>query len=114
MKNYVQTGDSLTLTPTIAVASGTGFLFGAAIFGVAKNDVAANAPGEFQTEGVVEIAKTAALAVAPGDRVFWDPVGKAANKTVAAQQNIGVAILASSAAAVTVVVKLGQYLPVAT
>lgn len=92
MKNYVQPGDVLTLTPTAAVASGVGYLFGVSLFGVATNDVAANVAGEFITEGVVSIAKTSALAISTGDRLFWDATNKCVNKTTTAQQCVGVAV----------------------
>lgn len=92
MKNYVQPGDVLTLTPAAAVASGVGYLFGVSLFGVATNDVAANVAGEFITEGVVSIAKTSALAITTGDRLFWDATNKCVNKTTTAQQCVGVAV----------------------
>jgi predicted RecA/RadA family phage recombinase len=114
MKNVVQRGDTITLAPTIAVAAGVGFLAGAALFGVAANDVAANAAGEFITEGVVTIGKTSALVIAVGDRLFWDPAGKVVNKTTIAQQCVGVAVSAATNPSATVSIKLGQYLPVAT
>ncbi len=114
MRNFVQGGQTLTLTPTAAVASGVGYLFGAALFGVACNDVSANAAGEFRTEGVVTIGKTSALAIAVGDRVFWDATNKVVNKTSAGQQCVGVAVAAAANPSPTVVIKLGQYLPAAT
>jgi predicted RecA/RadA family phage recombinase len=114
MKNYTQEGKTLTLTPAAAVASGVGYLFGAGLFGVATGAVAINTPGEFLTEGVVTIGKTSALAIAAGDRLFWDPVGKVVNKTVLAQQCVGVAVEAAGNPSETVAMKIGQYLPVAT
>ncbi len=114
MKTFVQPGHTLTLTPAAAVASGIGYLHGAAIFGVAVNDVAISTAGEFITEGVVTIGKTSALAIAVGDRVFWDPAAKVVNKTSAAQQCVGVAVEAAANPSATVKIKLGQYLPVAT
>lgn len=113
MKTFVQAGEILPLTPSIAVASGVGFLFGQALFGVATNDVAANAAGEFITRGVVDIGKTAALAIAVGDRVYWDPAGKVVNKTATAQQSVGVCVAAAAGADATVRIKLGQYLATA-
>jgi predicted RecA/RadA family phage recombinase len=107
MKTFVQKGDVLTLTPTAAVLSGVGFLFGVSLFGIATNDVAINAPGEFITEGVVDIGKTAGLAVTAGDRLFWDPVGKVVNKTAAAQQCVGIAVADAIAGAATVRMKIG-------
>lgn len=114
MKNFVQPGQTLTLTPSAAVASGIGFLFGAGLFGVATNDVAISTPGEFITDGVVTIGKTSALAISVGDRLFWDPVNKVVNKTTTAQQCVGVAVAAAVNPSPTVVMKIGQYLPVAT
>lgn len=114
MKTYIKGGEVITLTPAAAVASGIGYLFGAGLFGVAVNDVAISTAGEFITEGVVTIGKTSALAIAVGDRVFWDPTNKVVNKTSAAQQCVGVAVAAAANPSATVEIKLGQFLPVAT
>ena len=38
-KNFKQNGDILMLAAGVAVASGTGYLFGTALFGVALSDV---------------------------------------------------------------------------
>lgn len=113
MKTFVQKGDTLTLTPTAAVASGIGYLFGTGLFGVATNDVAANVAGEFLTEGVVEIAKTSALAIAVGDRLYWDAANKVVNKTATAQQCVGIAVAAAANPSATVKMKLGAYVAVA-
>jgi predicted RecA/RadA family phage recombinase len=113
MKNFVQKGDVLTLTPSAAVAGGVGFLFGIGLFGVATNDVAISTPGEFITEGVVEIAKTSALAIAVGDRLYWDPAAKVVNKTATAQQCVGIAVAAATNPSPTVTMKLGAYVAVA-
>lgn len=114
MKNYLQDGDVLTLTPAADVASGVGYLFGAALFGVATNTVASGAAGEFITEGVVEIAKTSALAIAVGDRLFWDATNKVVNKTTTAQQQVGVAVEAAANPSSTVKMKIQPAVPVAT
>jgi len=114
MKTYIKEGDTLTLTPAAAVASGVGYLFGSALFGVAVNDVAISTAGEFLHRGVVTIGKTSALAIAVGDRVFWDATNKVVNKTTTAQQCVGVAVEAAANPSSTVVIRLGQYLPVAT
>lgn len=114
MKNFVQDGDVLTLTPAAAVASGAGYLFGAALFGVATNDVAANTAGEFITEGVVTIAKTSALAISVGDRLFWDATNSVVNKTSTAQQCVGVAVSAAANPSSTVQMLLVQTVPAAT
>lgn len=114
MKNYRQAGSVLTLTPSTAVPSGVGYLFGLALFGVATTDVQANSPGEFKTDGVIDLAKTAGVSVSVGDRLFWDATNKVVNKTSAAQQCIGVATEAAAGGVAFVSVKLGASLPVAT
>jgi predicted RecA/RadA family phage recombinase len=114
MKTFLYEGDTLPLTPAADVASGTGYLFGAALFGVAVADVASGAEGAFRTEGVVTIGKTSALAITIGDRLFWDATNKVVNKTSAGQQCVGVAFSAAANPSSTVQMKIGQYLPAAT
>lgn len=114
MKTFVQEGEVLTLAPGANVSAGVGYLFGAALFGVAVNDVASGADGAFVTCGVVTIGKTSALAIAVGDRVFWDATNKVVNKTTTAQQCVGVAVEAAANPSSTVKIKLGHYVPVAT
>lgn len=107
MRNFVQEGRTLTLTPSANVAAGEGFLFGAALFGVAKQAVTSGQPGEFLVEGVVNIAKTSALAISVGDRVFWVPGSKVVNVTATSQVNVGVAVAAAANPSATVRIKLG-------
>lgn len=114
MKNFIQDGKTLTLTPAAAVASGVGYLFGTALFGVATNDVVISTPGEFRCEGVVEIAKTSALAISTGDRLFWDSTNKCVNKTSLAQQCVGIAVSDASNPSATVKMKIVSSVPVAT
>ena len=112
--NYVQPGHTLDLAPGAAVAAGIGYLFGAGLFGIALTDAANGVVSAFLTEGVVTINKTSALAIAVGDRLFWDATNKVVNKTSTAQQCVGVAVEAAGNPSSTVKMKLGQYLPVAT
>lgn len=114
MRNFIKEGEVLTLTHTSAVAAGAGFMFGAGLFGVALSAVAANTPGEFITEGVVEIAKTSALAISVGDRLFWNAAGSVVNTTSAAQVCVGVAVSAAVNPSPTVQIKLGRYLAAGT
>lgn len=114
MKNFVQKGDVLDLAPAADVASGVGYLFGAALFGVATASVASGATGSFVTEGVVTIGKTSALAISVGDRLFWDATNKVVNKTSAGQQQVGVAVEAAGNPSATVRMKITSALPAAT
>jgi predicted RecA/RadA family phage recombinase len=114
MKTFVQDSHQLTLTPTADVNSGIGFLFGAGLFGVAVTDAKNGIASAFRIEGIVTIAKTSALAISVGDRLFWDPGNKVVNKTSAGQQQVGVAVEAAGNPSPTVKMKIGGYLPVAT
>lgn len=114
MKNFIQSGDVLELDPGATVSSGTGALFGAALFGVACVDGVSGTKSAFQIRGVVEIAKTSALAISVGDRLFWDAGNKVVNKTSAAQQQVGVAVEAAVNPSATVKMLLMPALPVAT
>lgn len=105
--NFKINGDTLTLTPGADVASGTGYLFGTALFGIALVNVASGTPGAFATEGVFEMPKTSALAISVGDRVYWDATNKVVNKTTSGQECIGVAVAAAANPSATVLVKLG-------
>ena len=113
MITYKQEGEVLTLTPAAAVAAGVGYLFGTSLFGVAINPVVISTPGEFLTEGVVTIGKTSALAIAVGDRVYWDPANSVVNKTAAAQQCVGIAVESAANPSATVAIKLGCYTAIA-
>lgn len=114
MKNYVQAGDTLTLDPGATVAAGTGRLFGAALFGVACVDAVSGTASAFQCRGVVDIAKTSALAISVGDRLFWDATNSVVNKTTTAQQQVGIAVEAAANPSSTVKMLLMPALPVAT
>lgn len=116
MKTFVQDGNTLNLAPSADVAPGAGHLFGPGLFGVALTAAQSGVASSFITEGVVVIAKTDSLAIAVGDRVFWDAANKCVNKTSAAQVCVGVCTkaVAATAGLVTVQVKLGAYLPAAT
>jgi predicted RecA/RadA family phage recombinase len=112
--SYVQPGEILDLDPGATVASGTGHLFGAALFGVATTAAVSGTASPFITEGVVTIAKTSALAISVGDRLFWDATNSVVNKTLTAQQQVGIAVEAAANPSPTVKMKIKSGLPVAT
>lgn len=113
MQNFIQPGDTLSLAPSADVASGIGYLFGTSLFGVATGDRTSGVVGSFVVEGVVEIAKTSALAISVGDRLFWDATNKVVNKTTTAQQCVGIAVSAAANPSSTVLMKIGGYTAVA-
>lgn len=107
MLNFVQKGDTLTLDPGSTVAAGVGKLFGTALFGVACVDAVSGTPSAFQVRGVVEIAKTSALAIAVGDVLYWVPGSGVVNKTTTSQRAVGVAVEAAANPSPTVKMLLG-------
>ena len=93
MKNYVQPGNTITLTAPYAVASGDGLLVGA-IFGVAAGTAALGETVEAALTGVYDLKKVASQAWAAGDKVYWDNTAKEATKTTTSNTLIGVAVVA--------------------
>lgn len=96
MKNFVQPGETITLTaPAGGVVSGGGYLIGG-LFVVAVADVAVGLPFEGKATGVFDLPKTAAQAWAEGDYVYWDPATAKADNTGALGNLIGVAAAAAA------------------
>jgi len=93
MKNYVQPGNTITLTAPYAVASGDGLLVGS-IFGVAAGTAALGEAVEAALNGVYDLKKVASQAWAAGDKVYWDNTAKEATKTTTSNTVIGVAVVA--------------------
>ena len=93
MKNFVQTGNTITLTAPYAVGSGDGLLVGS-IFGVASGTAALGETVEAALTGVYDLKKVASQAWAAGDKVYWDNTAKEATKTTTSNTLIGVAVVA--------------------
>lgn len=91
MKNYVQPGNTLTLTAPYAVTSGQGAKVGS-IFGVANGDVANGARGEFDVVGAFDLAKATSQAWTEGLILYWDDSAKNVTSTSSGNTKIGVAI----------------------
>lgn len=91
MKNYIQPGNTITLTAPYDVASGNGLLVGA-IFGVATGAALNGAPIEAALVGVFDLTKVASQAWVVGDKICWDNTAKEATKTTTGNTLIGVAI----------------------
>lgn len=105
MKNYVQKGENLTIPAPADVISGQGVVVGS-IFGIAAETVLSGADVDLVTEGVFEMPKVSALAIAIGEKVYFDAATKLVNKTAAGNTYIGVAITAAANPSATVNVRL--------
>ena len=91
MKNYVQPGNTITLTAPYDVASGDRLLVGT-IFGVATGAAVNGDPIETALVGVFDLKKVGSQAWDAGDKVYWDNTNKQATKTATDNTPIGVAI----------------------
>ena len=90
--NFLHEGGAIPLTaPVGGVTSGGGVLIGK-LFVVAAGDADAGASFEGLTSGVFTLPKTSALAIDPGDLVYWDAGNGVVNKTADAQKCVGVAV----------------------
>lgn len=94
MKNYVQPGDTVTVTAPYALTSGGGCLVGT-LFGVAVNDAASGATdAEIMTTGVFDMTKAtgAGTAVTDGGPVYWDNTAKVVTGVSTSNTLIGKAL----------------------
>jgi len=110
MKNYIQPGETLTLTTDRAVSSGGGFLKGS-MFGVAASDVTSGDSGQFVVEGVFLLAKTSAQAWTEGDRIYWDDTNHRCDSDGTVGQLIGAATADASNPSSTGYVRLNESVP---
>ena len=95
MKNYVQPGNTITLTAPYAVASGDGLLVGA-IFGVASGAAALGEPVEAALVGVFDLTKVGSQAWTAGAKVYWDNTNKRC--TIVATDNTAVGVATEAVA----------------
>lgn len=73
-KNYVQAGEVLQVTAAADIASGAPVVMGAVV-GVALSDIATGETGSVQIEGVWNLPKVSAGAIAQGAKVYLTPGG---------------------------------------
>ncbi|MEO8134842.1 MAG: DUF2190 family protein [Betaproteobacteria bacterium] len=103
--NYVQPGETITLTAPYTVVSGAGALVGG-IFGVALGNVTSGDEGEFATGGVWDLLAVTAETFVQGDPVYWDNGQKKCSNGSTGNDRIGSALSAKSGSATTVRVRL--------
>ena len=98
-RNFVQPGETVTLTAPRALASGDGFMVGG-IFAVALAAAAIGKPVEARRVGVWDLTKTAGAAWVPGQKLYWDNTAFSVTATAGANALIGAAMQAATSAAV--------------
>jgi len=103
MNNYVQAGETLTLTaPTGGVVAGTGYKIGG-LFVVAVADVAQTLPFEGKRTGVFTLPKVdgGSSAWTEGVALYWDASAGKATKVAGENMQIGFAAAAAGDSATT-------------
>ncbi len=105
MKNYVQKGETLSLTAPYDVLSGAGLKVGS-IFGIAAGDALSGAAVEASVVGVFDLKKTSAQAWTQGAAIYWDDTNKEATTTSSGNTKVGVAVAGASNPSATGQVRL--------
>lgn len=105
MKNYVQPGNTVTLTAPYDVASGAGLLVGS-LFGVASAAALSGAAVEAAIVGVFDLNKLGTDTIDPGQKVYWDNTNKRVTETASGNSLIGAALATAGNGATTVRVRL--------
>lgn len=88
MKNFVQSGEVVTVTAPYALTSGMAMLVGS-LFGVAACDAANAASVEIKTEGVFDITAATADVGTAGTKMYWDAINKRLTITAAGNTLVG-------------------------
>lgn len=104
-KNFLQRGDVLTVPAPTNVLSGAGVIIGS-IFGVAAGGALSGEPLDLNVVGVYELPKVSALAIATGDKVYFDAATSLVNKTASGNVYIGVAVATAPNPSASVNVRL--------
>lgn len=106
MKNFVQRGESVTVSaPVGGVSSGQGFLLTTGVFVVAKQTATAGADVDVLLVGVVDFPK-AAVAVNTGDLAYWDNTNKVVTNVSTSNTKIGLFVAAAGSTVPTGRVRL--------
>lgn len=105
MKNFIQSGNVVTVTAPANLVSGQGALVGA-VFGVAANDALQGAPVEILRQGIFVLGAVTADTLATGDKVYWDNTAKRITKTATNNVLVGAAAAPKSGTETSAVVLL--------
>ena len=97
MRNYVQPGESITVTATAAASSGDGVVMGA-LFGIASGDAAIGEKLVLTTQGVFTMPKVSTDAVTVGAVIYFDDSAKlvTTDDDTGSNPRIGIAVTAAA------------------
>lgn len=105
MKNFIQSGEAITVPAPAAVKSGDLVIVGS-LFGVAESDADDGADVVLNTSGVFTLPKTSAQAWTVGAAIYWDAATSKATTTAEDNTLIGHAVAAAGNPSATGVVRL--------
>jgi len=105
MRNYVQPGDSISITASATASSGDGVLVNN-LFGVASGKAAIGDPLLLVTTGVFDMPKVSANTFAVGAVVYWDDTNKVITSTASGNMRVGLAVTAAANPSASVHVRL--------
>lgn len=105
MKNFIQSGETLTLPAPYNLLSGDGAKVGN-IFGVSNGDAPIGNNADLDTEGVFTLPKVSAQAITLGAKVYWDDTARLVTTVTASNTLIGVSTEAAANPSATVAVRL--------
>lgn len=88
MRNFVQSGDVVSVAAPYAVFSGQGVLVGA-LFGIAATDAANGAAVEIKRQGVFDVTALATDVGAQGGKIYWDNTARRLTVTAAGNTLVG-------------------------
>lgn len=88
MKNFVQTGDVITVIAPYAVTSGQGVQVGS-LFGVATCDAANGASVDIVPEGVFDLTAVTADTGNAGAKMYWDNTARRLTTTATNNTLVG-------------------------
>jgi predicted RecA/RadA family phage recombinase len=105
MQNFQHRGDTLDIVAAAEIISGSPVVVGS-IVGIAAVDAKIGETFALSVVGVYRLPKVSALAIAVGDKVYWDNTAKLVNKTASGNTLLGVATEAAANPSPDVAVRL--------
>ena len=106
MKNFIDSGETVTVvTPAGGATSGAGLLIGA-LFGIPATTQAQDEEVVLYVKGKFELAKVSAQAWTVGAKVYWDNTAKLVTTTASGNTFIGVACAVAANPSATGIVRL--------
>lgn len=105
MRNYVQPGESITVTAAAAASSGDIVKVGS-LLGIASGDAAIGDKLVLRTQGVFDLPKVSTDALSVGDVVYYKAADGAVTSTASGNTRIGLAVTAAANPSASVNVRL--------